>query len=89
MNKSEQTTSAAGGPKVVLPSFLDPHSPLYATSFFQTYFYISMILIDHEFTSVGTFLRVVELETAMNKITVEGYKNKKLPVVNVADGNQI
>ena len=50
MNKSKQTTSTAGGPKVVLPSFLDPQSPFYATSFFQAYFYISMILIGHKFT---------------------------------------
>ena len=58
MKKSKQTTSATGGTKLTLPSFLDPKSPLYATDFFQAYFYISMILIDHEFTRGENFIKV-------------------------------
>ncbi len=89
MNKSEQTTSAAGNSKVVLPSFLDHQSPFYATDFFSAFFYISMILLDHEFTAGENFLKVDELEPVMNKITVEGYKNEKLPVADVATNKRM
>jgi hypothetical protein len=70
MSKTEQTTSTTGVSKVVLPSFLDPVSPFYATDFFQAYFYISMILIDHKFVAEETFIKIDELRCPLPRMVL-------------------